>query len=124
MTLNRQQILKKLSPITSTLLKGKGYISFVDVLMEMGYLSKEDYESWRSKKIPYLEKVIHVNLNKINFVLRSVQKYCRNGNLNPSKMVYKSWGKGPKKLLRFSKSGDPNIEEAYSTHFIRRNGVT
>ena len=119
MSLNRRQMQKNLSPITSTLQKKKGYISFVDVLMEMGYLSMEDYESWRFKQVPYLEKVIKVNLKKINFMLRTVQKNCRNGKLKPSKTVYKSWGRGPKKLLRFSKSGDPNLEEAYSTHFLK-----
>ena len=119
MNLNQKQILKKLSTATSKLMKEKGYISFVEVLIEMGYISKYDYESWRFKKVPYLEKVINVNLKKINFMLRTMQKNCMNGKLKPSKTVYKSWGKGTKILLRFSKSGDPHIEEAYSTHFVK-----
>jgi hypothetical protein len=35
--------------------------------------------------------------------------------------VYKSWGKGKKTLLQFSKSGDPTIEAAYATHFVKPN---
>ena len=119
MNLNQKQIMKKLSTATSKLMKEKGYISFVEVLIEMGCLSKYDYESWRFKKVPCLEKVINVNLKKINFMLRTMQKNCMNGKLKPSKTVYKSWGKGTKILLRFSKSGDPHIEEAYSTHFVK-----
>ena len=29
------------------------------------------------------------------------------------------WGKGPKQRLRFTKTGDPKIEEAYARHFVR-----
>ena len=119
MSLNRLDIEKRLGGITSNLLREKGYISFVDVFISMEKLSKEDYENWRFEKVPYLERVIKVNLAKINFIMRTVQKNSRNGNLRTSKTVYKSWGKGPKKLLRFSKSGDPNIEEAYSIHFLK-----
>ena len=28
------------------------------------------------------------------------------------------WGKGPKQRLRFTKTGDPTLEEAYATHFV------
>ncbi len=28
------------------------------------------------------------------------------------------WGKGQRTPLRFTKTGDPNIEEAYSRHFL------
>jgi ribosomal protein L35 len=28
------------------------------------------------------------------------------------------WSKGPKKRLRFTKTGDPKLEEAYARHFV------
>jgi hypothetical protein len=68
MSLNRREIEKRLSGITSNLLREKGYISFVDVFISMEKLSKEDYENWRFKKVPYLERVIKVNLAKINLL--------------------------------------------------------
>jgi len=122
MKFNRREIVKQLSLITVNLLKEKGYINFIDVFINMDILSKEDYEKWRFKRIPYLEKVIKINLAKINFILRTIQKKSQNDGLRISKTIYKSWGKGPKKLLRFSKSGDPNIEVAYSTHFLKPKG--
>ena len=39
-------------------------------------------------------------------------------NLVPSITVYMRWGKGPKRRLRFTKSGDSNLEAAYATHFV------
>ena len=62
MSLNRLDIEKRLGGITSNLLREKGYISFVDVFISMEKLSKEDYENWRFEKVPYLERVIKVNL--------------------------------------------------------------
>jgi hypothetical protein len=104
---------------SSVVLRKKGYIGFVDVLIQMGKLTRDDYEAWRFNKVQCLEEVISVNLSKVNHMLRTLHRNCRNGNLWPSRTLYVSWGKGPKRPLRFSKSGDPSIEEAYSTHFLR-----
>ena len=41
-------------------------------------------------------------------------------NLEPSLTAYNKYGKEPKQKLRFSKSGDINIEKVYSTHFINK----
>jgi len=40
-------------------------------------------------------------------------------NLKPSMTVYKRKTAGGKMPLRFSKSGEKNIEEAYARHFVR-----
>ena len=118
--MNRKDLHKKLSILTSELLHEKGYISFVDVFIKLGYLDVKDYELWRMKKIPYLEKAIKINLGKINFIMKTVQKNSLNGKLKSSWTGYKSWGKGKKIFLRFSKSGEENIEKWYATHFVKR----
>ena len=119
MRLNRNDLIKKMNAASSFVLREKGYISFGDVLIQMGKLTKEHYEAWRFGKVRCLEQVISVNLAKINYTLRALQQNARNGGLRASKTAYVSWGKGPKRTWRFSKSCDPNIEEAYSTHFLR-----
>ena len=119
MARNRRDLERALSPITSELLKEKGYLCFVDVFMKLGYLSQSDYENWRMKRVPYLERVLRLNLATINFVMKTVRHNSLNGHLKPSLTVYKSWGKGRKVLLQFSKSGDPTLETAYATHFVR-----
>jgi len=122
MALNRKQLRSKLGTVTSELLKEKGYISFVDVFMKLGYLDPKNYENWRMKRIPYLERVIKVNPSKINFIMKTVRRSCFNGNLIPSWTGYKSWEKGRKVDLRFSKTGEPDIEKSYATHFVKKNG--
>ncbi len=119
MARNRRDLVRALSAVTSELLKEKGYICFVDVFMKLGYLSKSDYENWRLKRVSPLERVLHLNLSRINFIMKTVRQNSLNGHLNPSMTVYKSWGKGKQTLLQFSKSGDPTIETAYATHFVQ-----
>ena len=118
--MNRTDLEKKLSPITSKLLKKQGYICFIDVFIALEYLDKKDVESWRMKRIPYLEKCIQVNLGRISFILKTVRSNCINGKLKESYTAYRSWGKGKKVTLRFSKSGQANIEKIYATHFIQK----
>lgn len=119
MSLSRKDLIKKMNEVLSDILREKGYVSFIDVLIKMGKLNKEDYENWRFRRVPYLEKVIKVNLVKVNHMLRTFHGNAKHGGLKSSSTSYMSWGKGPKVLLRFSKTGDPGVEAAYSTHFIR-----
>jgi hypothetical protein len=116
---NRQDLKRAFSTITSELLKEKGYLCFVDIFMRLGYLSPSDYENWRLKRVSSLERVLNVNLSRINFIMKTVRRNSLHGRLQPSMTVYKSWGKGQKTRLQFSKSGDPTIETAYATHFVK-----
>ncbi len=121
--MNRRELEKRLSPITNELLAEKGYIAFADVFMRLGYLSAEDYDAWRRRKIPFLEKAVKINLKAIGFVMKTVIRNCRNGKLKESRTDYRSWGKGRKIPIRFSKTGERNIEEAWATHFLKGAGM-
>lgn len=112
MSVNRDDLIIQMQEASAILLEEKGYVSFVDVLMRMGLLTKAENDAWRSGRTPCLESVITVNLTKINHLLRSFQQHARTGGLRPSKTAYLTWGKGPKRQLRFSKSGTRNIEES------------
>ncbi len=116
---NRRDLERALNPITSELLKEKGYLCFIDIFMRIGCLSQSDYENWRFKRVPYLERVLTLNLPTINVLMKTVRRNSLNGHLKPSMTVYKSWGKSQKVVLQFSKSGDPTIETAYATHFVK-----
>ena len=117
--MNRNDLIKKMNEASSVVLREKGYVSFVDVLIRMGKLRKEDCEAWRFRQFRYLERLITVNLPRINLMLRTLHQNAKKGGLRASRTAYVSSGKGAKIPLRFSKSGDPNVEEAYSTHFLK-----
>jgi hypothetical protein len=120
--MNRNDLAAKLCAVTTDLFREKGYVAFVDVFVKLGYLDPRQCEDWRMKRVPYLERVIQANLSRITFVMKTVRQNCRRGHCRESWTGYHSWGKGPKMPLRFSKSGDPAIERAYATHFLKPLG--
>jgi hypothetical protein len=112
-------ILRELGHVTSALLHEKGYIAPVDVFLRLGYLTQADYERWRRGQIPVLERVIQLNLARITFIMQALHRHSRQGHLRPSLTVYMSWGRHPRQRLRFSVSGQEQIEAAYATHYLR-----
>jgi hypothetical protein len=90
----------------------------VDVLLGMGLLAPERLEDWRRGRVPFLERVIGCNLTRLSRLLRMLRFHARDLHLVPSFTDYRRWGKGAKDRLRFTKTGDPKIEEAYGTHFV------
>lgn len=116
--MNNSELERKIKSIVYEVVDQKGYISSIDTLIWLGFLSQIDYENWRKGKLEYLEKACLVNLGKlttINLILRQISREMK---LEPSLTVYNKFGKGPKMRLRFSKSGEENIEKAYSTHYV------
>lgn len=101
-----------------TLLQSGNVVTPVDVLLGMELLTREQLEDWRRGRMPYLERIINCNLTRLGRLLRILRFHAHDLNLKPSWTAYMRWGKGPKQRLRFSKSGDPRVEEAYATHFV------
>ncbi|PLR86790.1 hypothetical protein CVD25_18105 [Bacillus canaveralius] len=117
--MSRKDIEKKVYSCASELLHEKGYVSPVDLLIKMDRLTKKQVEEWRFGKIPYLERVTIGNLSKLHHTLQTLEKFARKEELKSSKTVYMQWGKGAKRPLRFSKTGNPHMEGMYSTHYVR-----
>ena len=103
--------------VAAILERGK-VVAPVDVLVEMDLLAPEHLDDWRRGKMPYLERVIRCNLTKPSRLLRILRFYVHDLNLVPSMTVYMRLGKGPRMRLRFTKTGDPKLEEAYARHFV------
>ena len=100
------------------LLREKGFVAPVELFIRMNLLSPESAEDWRRGQISYLERVIRCNLSKASRILRILRMHAHDLDLKPSLTVYKRWTKGSRPLLRFSKTGDHNVEEAYARHFV------
>ena len=54
----------------------------------------------------------------MKIIMDELRLYAHTNNLKESWTAYHKWGKGKKIVLRFSKSGIPQVEKAYSTHFV------
>jgi hypothetical protein len=104
----------------SEVLRRQGYVSAVDVFLELGTLTRQDLEDWRFGRVPFLERKLIGGLGKLSTTLREMKRLCGELGLKPSQTAYMKWGKGPKRALRFSKSGKPHVEQAYRTHWVSK----
>jgi hypothetical protein len=119
--MNNGEIIGKVHNSMYQQIKATGMAVPVQVLMDLGYLSAADYENWRFGRLDYLERVCKVNLRKLSFIMKEVRAYARKNDLKPSWTFYKQWGrkgKRPAVKLRFSKSGDEDVERGYATHYV------
>ena len=57
-TYKKDKYYSKVTAAVDQLLKERHVVAPVEVFMQMGNLTKEDYENWRFGRIPYLERVI------------------------------------------------------------------
>jgi len=89
----------------------------VDVLLEMGNLTPKHREAWSRGHVPYLERVVAGSLSA-NRILRLIGFHMHDLNMLPRRTVYHPWGQGTNRLLRFSKSGNQDVENAYATHYM------
>lgn len=119
--MSKKKVEQRVRQFVTELLYEKGYISPVDLFVKMETLTPKQVEDWRFKRIQYLERVTVGNLGKLNHTLNVLKDFAKEQNLKPSVTVYKSWGKGAKKVLRFSKSGSASMEALYSTHYVGMN---
>ena len=111
-------MFRRVERVVADLLAKGNVVTPVDVLIGMGLLHPERLKDWRFGRVPYLERVINCNLTRLSRLLRILRFHAHDLNLKPSATAYMRYGKGPKRPLRFSKTGDARIEAAYSMHFV------
>jgi len=116
--MNRKELELAAIAAADRCLKARGYIALDEMFVEMGRLEAKHWNEWRKGQVPYLERVIGLNLSQIKVACRAVQANSRRGNLKPSWTAYVKWGKGPRTPLRFTKSGDPHLERVWATRFV------
>ncbi len=103
----------------------RGYAAPVDVLMDIGYLSREQYENWRFGRVPCLERVCTCGPGTLAFILKHMHAVGSAEGLKPSFTFYRKYGKGKlrdpsgKQIpLRFTLHGNPEFEKWYATHYV------
>ncbi len=68
--MSKVKVEKQVRRHATELVKEKGYVSPVDLLVRTDRLTPKQVEDWRFKKIPYLERVTVGNLSKLNHILK------------------------------------------------------
>lgn len=108
----------RVSRAIADLMRQRKPISAAAVFIQMGMLRETDFQAWRAGQVPYLERVIHGSLGKASRVLRILAHDARERGLVPVLAHYRGVGRARVVPLRFSKSGERALEEAYRRHFV------
>ena len=93
------------------------YVAPIDVLIGVGWLRPDQAEAWRRGRVSCLERVTGASFGKLSRALRILRRWAEHSGLQPRETVYVSWTPD-RHRLRFTKSGDENVECAYRTHWI------
>jgi len=107
----------RITRAVAAILEKSKVVTPVDVLIGMGLLTPEHLEGWRRGRIPYLEKVIDCNLTRLSRLLRILRFHVHDLKLVLSETVHVCYG-NKRQRLRFTKTGDAKLEQAYARHFI------
>ena len=114
---NRKQLAHKVSSAAESALYARGFVTSIDVLVGVGWLTPAAVESWRAGRTDYLERVVISNLSRISEAMRLFRSWASAKGLKPSETAYVLRRPG-RPALRFSKSGDPGVERLYRTHWV------
>jgi len=117
MASNRGDIDRRVVRAAEAALAKRKFVTAIDVLVGVGWLEPRRVDEWRQGRVDYLERVTVANLGKISTAMRSFRRWAQARGLMPSETAYVSRTRD-RRPLRFSKSGNPDIERAYRTHWV------
>jgi len=114
---NRNKLEMRVVRAAQAALEAQNYVRPIDVLVGVGWLAPGTEKLWRQGRIDYLEREVQANLNKVSEAMRLFRRWAEANGLLPRQSRYVSQTRD-RRSLRFSISGNPSIEQAYSTHWI------
>lgn len=114
---NKEPWLDRVAKAAEVALARQHYVSAVDVLCGLGWLDASLLEQWRRGQVHSLEAVTRSNLPRITEAIKHFRVWARAKELKPSETTYVARSPG-RQAVRFGRSGNPEIEKAYRTHWV------
>src|SRR5664280_2335353 len=113
----RSELDGRVVKAAETALADHQFVTAIDIMVGMGWLTTPQIDRWRQGRVDYLERLVTASPSKISTSMTTFHHWARNEGLTPSETAYLARSRDHRSL-RFSKSGDPGIEAAYRTHWI------
>ena len=114
---NRRKLSGRIIKAAEAALAAKNYVSPVDVLVGIGWLDPASLKRWQQGQVAYLERVVQTNLSRISEAMKLFRSWAAAKGLVPKETLYIA--RTPRRqTLRFSKNGNPTIEQLYRTHWL------
>jgi hypothetical protein len=113
---NPRELEARAIAAAETALAEKMYVAPIDVLVGMRWLVEPHLAQWRQGRANCLEELAQATPEKIAFVISRFHAWAAAKGLKPSETEYLSRMHDHRRL-RFSVSGDEQLERAYRTHW-------
>lgn len=114
---NASKLERRVAVAAEAALDERGFVSAIDMLVGMGWLTPAQVDQWRQGRTEYLERVTAVNLHKLSAAMAALRRWALARGLMPSETDYVTRTRD-RRGLRFSASGNSAIEQAYRTHWV------
>lgn len=114
---NDKRLEQRVIAAAEEALAKRSFVTAIDILGGLGWLPASSEQAWRQGQVDYLEAAVGANLNKISKAMRFLRRWAHRRGLKPNETAYVRRGRG-RQALRFSKSANPDIEQAYRTHWV------
>jgi hypothetical protein len=98
-------LIKRVESSINAVVRRNQHLTYPELFIEMGILSKKDYAAWKAGQIPFLEKVIHSNLTRLARIMTAVRRFARENQLERNS--------GPQPAKQYSKTATGFLEEEY-----------
>jgi hypothetical protein len=94
------------------------YVSAIDILTGSRLLEPVHVEAWRKGRIDFLEQTIQANPKKVSQAMATFREWAIEKGLKPSETAYVRRAPTGTVDLRFTETGEPEIEKNYRTHYV------
>ena len=113
-----QSLEERVVQAAEAALADHGYVSLIDLFTGMRLLYAGHVESWRKGRLDFLEPWIQGSADKFGRSVTIFLRWVKEKGLRPSETRYVRAGREGNVDLRFSESGDPEVEKLFRTHFV------
>jgi len=114
---NRQPLAERIAEAAERSLTAHNYVSPIDVLMSIGWLTPDAERRWRHGRTDSLECVAQVGLSRLSEAITLLRCWAIEKDLFASATDYVS--RTPQRQqLGISRSENPEVEQSYRTHWV------
>ena len=114
---NDKRLERRVGRAAEEALADHAFVSAIDVLCGLGWLHSSNVERWRRGRPAHLEDVVFIKRERIEAALALLHEWALERGLEPSVRPYPARSRAGGEL-RFSATGDPELERAYRTHWL------
>ena len=114
---NQRKLEQRVVRAAEAALAERRFVTAVDVFVGIGWLAPSAVDRWRQGRVEHLEREVQANLRKVSTAMALFRRWAEERGLRPSETAYVARTRD-RRPLRFSASGNPDIERAYRTHWV------